>query len=258
MQLRDLFIISKGTKVIFLITFSVSLTAVLFAFFYYNSINSAEDPRIAGAKKLLLEYDKVQGAINSFEAFPVLDSAFAIFKSLPDYSGSFETGVIYNNKCSALLLMAIYDSTISGSEKYNLLALSMNYCDSSINCYNFWKKEWSGLSSSEIENKLKLFMKEEDPGFRGVNFNKVFEKRVRNIREAQLETDRRLSVSITNKGTIFRHMQKPDSALICYKEALNLWEENRIAKSNLSVLMGGKPVKPSLLESLFPPDKSKR
>jgi tetratricopeptide (TPR) repeat protein len=258
MQLRDLFIISKGTKVIFLITFSVSLTAVLFALFYYQSINSAEDPRIAVAKNLLLEYEKAQGGINSIEAFPILDSAFAIFRSLPDYSGSFEIGVIYNNKCSALLLPAIYDTTISESEKNNLLALSMSYCDSSINCYNNWKKEWNGLSASDTESKLRTLISEKDPGFEDVNFNKVFKKRVKGIMEAQVETDRRLSVSITNKGIIFRHMQKPDSALICYREALNLWEHNRIAKSNLSVLMGGQPVKPSLLESLFPPDKRKR
>jgi hypothetical protein len=258
MQLRDLFIVSKGTKVIFLITFSVSLTAVIFAFFYYQSINSAEDPRIAGAKKLLLEYDKIQGGINSIEAFPILDSAAAIFNSLPDYSGSFETGVIYNNKCSALLLPAIYDTTISAPEKSNLLSLSMSYCDSSINCYNSWKKEWNGLSKSDIESKLKSVMSENDPAFRDVNFNRVFEKRVKNMMEAQVETDRRLSVSITNKGIIFRHMQKPDSALFCYREALNLWKDNRIAKSNLSVLMGGQPVKPSLLESLFPPDKSEK
>lgn len=258
MQLRDLLIISRGTKVIFLITFSVSLIAVLFAFFYYKSLNSAEDPRIAVAKKLLLEYDKVQGGINSFEAFPILDSAFAIFKSFPDYSGSFETGVIYNNKCTALLLMAIYDSTISNSEKHNLLALSMSYCDSSINCYNLWKNDWSNLSQDEIGNKLKPLMINEDPDFKDVNFNKVFKKRVKNIMEAQLETDRRLSVSISNKGTIFRHMQKPDSALNCYRDALNLWEDNRIARSNLSVLMGGKPIKPSLIEALFPPDKRTR
>ena len=258
MQLREFFIISKGTKVILAITFSVTLLAILFAFFYYKNINSAEDPRIAGAKKLLLEYDKVQGGINSFEAFPLLDSAFAIFRSLPDYSGSFEPGVIYNNKCSALLLLAIYDSTISGSEKNNLLALSMSYCDSSINCYNLWKNEWAGLSSTEIENKLKPFMREEDPRFMDVNFSKVFEKRVKDILEAQVETDRRLSVCMTNKGIIYRHMQHQDSALICYREALNLWKDNRIARSNLSVLMGGKPIKPSFIESLFPPDKKTR
>jgi len=258
MRLRDLFIVSKGTKVIFLITFSVSLMAVLFAFFYYKSINSAEDPRVAGAKKLLREYEKVQGGINSFEAFPLFDSAFAILKSIPDYSGSFETGVIYNNKSSALLLMAIYDSTISVSEKNTLLALSMSYCDSSINCYNFWKNEWSSLSSAEIGNKLEPFMREEDPGFQDVNFKKVFKKRVKSIMDAQVETDRRLSVSITNKGTIFRHMQIPDSALYCYREALSLWHDNRIARSNLSVLMGGKPIKPSFIESLFPPDKETR
>src|SRR5665648_563892 len=107
MQLRELLIISKGTKVIIAITFSVSIMAIIFAFFYYRNINNSEDPRIRKARELLLQYDKLSGRLNSFEVFPLLDSAGAIFKSIPDYESSFETGLIYNNKCSALLLMAI-------------------------------------------------------------------------------------------------------------------------------------------------------
>ena len=258
MRLREIFIISKGTKVIFAITFSVSLLAILFAFFFYRSKNLAEDPRITGARELLLKYDKASGSMNGFDLFPLLDSAEAVFKSLPDYACSYEPGVIFNNKCSALLMMAIYDSTINSTEKLVLLNLSMNFCDSSITCYNRWKSEWGKLSSEEIRDKLSRLMLKDDPGFNNVNFGKVFNRRVENILDAQIETDRRLSVSMTNKGTIFRHMLKQDSALVFYREALNLWKDNRIARSNLSVLMGGKPIKPSFIESLFPPDKETR
>jgi len=258
MHLREFFIISKGTKVIFAITFSVSLLAILFAFFYYRSKNMAEDPRITGARELLLEYDKASGSMTGFDLFPLLDSAQAVFKSLPDYACSYEPGVIFNNKCSALLLMAIYDSTISSSEKLVLLGLSMNFCDSSITCYKRWKSEWGRLSSEEVRYKLSRLMLKDDPGFNKVNFERVFNRRVENILDARIETDRRLSVSITNKGIIYRHMQQQDSALICYREALNLWKDNRIARSNLSVLMGGKPIKPSFIESLFPPNKETR
>ncbi|HAM10225.1 MAG: hypothetical protein A2X05_05120 [Bacteroidetes bacterium GWE2_41_25] len=258
MRLREIFIVSKGTKVILTITFSVSLLALLFAFFYYRRINRAEDPRITRAREILLEFEKVSGSLAGFDAFPVLDSAAAVFKSLPDYACSFEIGVIYNNKSSTLLIMAIYDSTISNSEKLSLLGLSGNYCDSSITCYNRWKAEWGNLSSEEISLKLRQLMLEDDSRFKKINFDRVFERRVKNILTAQIETDRRLSVSMTNKGTIYRHLQKQDSALICFREALELWEDNRTAKSNLSVLMGGEPVKPTLLESLFPPDKKKK
>jgi hypothetical protein len=258
MRLRDIFIISKGTKVIFTITFSVSLLAIIFAFFFYRSKNMAEDPRIKSAREFLLEYDKASGTLSGFDLFPLLDSAEAVFKALPDYACSYEPGVILNNKCSALLLIAIYDSTISSSEKKILLNLSMNFCDSSITCYKRWKNEWGRLTSEEIRNKLRRLMLKDDPGFENVNFERVFNRRVENILGAGIETDRRLSVSITNKGIIFRHLQMQDSALVCYREALNLWKDNRIARSNLNVLMGGEPVKASLLESLFPPDKSKK
>jgi len=50
----------------------------------------------------------------------------------------------------------------------------------------------------------------------------------------------------------------PDSAFVYYQDALSLWKDNRTAESNLSVLLGGEPVKPNLIESLFPPDKNKK
>jgi tetratricopeptide (TPR) repeat protein len=258
MQLKEIFIISKGTKVILAITLSVSLAAILFASFYYRSVNSSEDPRIAGARELMQEFDRASGSLKSIEAFPSLDSAAALFRSIPDYECSFEIGVIYNNKSSALLFMAIYDSTAGANEKSNLLDLSMKYSDSSIMCYTRWREEWGDLSPFEIGEKLRPMMHKDDPAFSRVNFEKVFERRTKNIIAARIETDRRLSVSLTNKGTIYRHMQKQDSALVYYREALELWKDNRTANSNLSVLMGGEPVKPSFIETLFPPDKNKK
>ncbi|MFN2313767.1 MAG: tetratricopeptide repeat protein, partial [Bacteroidales bacterium] len=69
---------------------------------------------------------------------------------------------------------------------------------------------------------------------------------------------RRLSVSYTNKATAYRHMMMQDSALVWYDRALALWKDNRTAESNLSVLLGGEPVKPGIIKTLFPPDRKKR
>ncbi len=258
MILRDIFILTKGTKVILAITFSVSVIAVLFAFFYYHAINRSEDPRIKAARKFLLKYEKEGETLNGIEAFPYLDSAFAVFSRLPDYKSSFETGVIYNNKGSAMLLKAIYDSTISEQEKTTLLRLSFSYNDSSISVYKKWIKEWSSLTEEEIQLKIKPFMRIDDEAFSGFNFEKILNRRIKNIILAQTETPRRLSVSLSNRGTIFRHLGEPDSAYTNYTKALLLWKENLAARSNLSVLMGGEPVKPTLIQSLFPPDKNKK
>jgi len=256
MHLKDLLIISKGTKVILVITLTVSVLAVAFAFFYYSSVNNSEDPRIRKARELLARYDKLSGDERSIEAFPLLDTAFYIFKALPDYKSSFEIGVIYNNKCSGLLLMALYDSTINHNEKNILLNLSMKYCDSSISNYTEWIREWSNLEEVEIGEKIRKIMQKEDTAFRGYSYEKIVSRRIKNTLMAQVETPRRLSVSLSNKGIIYRHLLQPDSALLCYQQALLLWEQNRPAKSNLSVLMNGEPLKPGFIKSLFPPDKN--
>ncbi len=258
MKLKELFKITRGTKVILVITFAVSAAAVIFAFFYYHSINRSEDPRIYNARKLLTLFDTKGNSLNVVEAFNYMDYAFTIFDKLPDYKDSFEKGVIYNNKCSVLLMKALYDSTVTEQEKSILLRLSLNNCDSSISVYRRWIKVWGSLSEEEIREKITPMMSIDRAEFRGLSFEKILNRRIRNLVTAQIETPRRLSVSLTNKGTIFRHMMQVDSAFLYYNHALALWKENRTAESNLSVLMGGEPVKPSLIKSLFPPDKNKK
>jgi hypothetical protein len=258
MSLRGLFAISGGTKVVLAITFSVVVLTVLFAFFYYRSLNLAEDPRVTRARILMAEYDSQSGGPDSYTRFSLLDSAEALFRSLPDYETSFEIGVIYNNKCSGLLMVALYDSTVSNGIKNDLLALSLDYCDSSIYVYNRWLSDWGGLSDEATAERLEPFMKHDDPVFEGRNFKKIFRRRIRNIDLARVETPRRLSVSYSNKAMAYRHLTMPDSALFCYEKALSLWKDNRTAKSNMSVLMGGAPIKPGLIESLFPPDRNKK
>jgi hypothetical protein len=250
--------VTRGTKVIFAITFSVSACAIIVAFLYYRGVNRSEDPRIETARLQLLKFEKEGSTINAIDAFHYLDSANSVFNSLPDYKTSYERGVIYNNKCSALLLKAIYDSTITGMEKGTLLRLSFSYNDSSITVYRNWIREWGDLSEGEIREKIAPYMRVEDKAFSGLNFDNLFQRRVKNLVLAQTETPRRLSVSLSNRGTLYRHLAEPDSALHYFTLALSLWKENRTAKSNLSVLMGGDPVKATIIESLFPPDKNKK
>ena len=54
----SILIISRGTKVVLAITFSVSVLAILFAFFYYRDLNKLEDPRTQKARELLAIVDK--------------------------------------------------------------------------------------------------------------------------------------------------------------------------------------------------------
>lgn len=257
MSLKGLIVISPGTRKLLAITFSVALLAVIFAFFYYRGVNRSEDPRVAEARWFMAEYNRISGGRESFASFHLLDSAGKIFSKIPGYESSWERGVIYNNKCSGLLLMALYDSTITDSEKSTLLDLSVCCCDSSISVYTGWLDEWEDLSEESVAQRLLPGMNEENPAFAGLNFNRIFRKRVRDVLLARIETPRRLSVSYTNKATAYRHLMSQDSALVYYEKALTLWKENRTAESNLSVLLGGEPLKPGIIESLFPPDRKK-
>ncbi len=187
MSFRDLFVISGGTKAVLGISFSVAIVAILFAFFYYRGLNRSEDPRVEEARRFMSEYDRLTGGADSYTRFPLLDSALTLYRSIPDYQSSFETGVIYNNKCSGLLLMALYDSTLNSENKFGLLKLSMDYCDSSIAVYRKWISEWGDLSEETISGKIKPYMNERDAVFDGRNFRKIFARRIKNIIQAQIE-----------------------------------------------------------------------
>lgn len=258
MSLKDLTVISPGTRKLLAITISVALAAVIFAFFYYRGVNRSEDPRVAKARKYMAEYDRLPGGTDSYVQFHLLDSADLIYRSVPGYGSSFERGVIYNNRGSSILINALYDSTLTESSKIAFLELSVTYADSAIAVYRNWLDEWEELSEEDIASRLMLEMSEADPAFAGLNFNSIFRKRVKDMMLARIETPRRLSVSYTNKGTAYRHMMMPDSALVWYERALSIWKHNRTAESNLSVLLGGDPVKPGIIESLFPPDRKKK
>jgi len=258
MSLKDLTVISPGTRKLLAITISVALAAVIFAFFYYRDVNRSEDPRVAKAREYMAEYDRLSGATESYALFHLLDSADQIYRRVPGYGSSYETGVIYNNKGSSLLMKALYDSSLTESGKIAFLELSVTYCDSAVMVYREWLDEWEPLSEEEVAVKLTEGMSENDPAFAGLNFKSIFKKRVKDMMLARVETPRRLSVSYTNKGTAYRHMMMPDSALVFYERALSIWKHNRTAESNLSVLLGGEPVKPGIIESLFPPDRKKK
>ncbi len=258
MSLQNLITISTGTRKILAITISVALLAVIFAFFYYRSVNRSADPRVSDARRYMSEYDRLAGGTDSYTWFHLLDSACLVYKSVPGYRTSWENGVIYNNKCSGVLLMALYDSTLTQPEKETLLELSVIYCDSSISVYNRWLNEWEELADEEVARRVNAEMDEGDSVFAGLNFRKISGKRVRDVMLARIETPRRLSVSYTNKATAYRHLMMQDSALVYFDRALALWKDNRTAESNLSVLLGGEPVKPGIIKTLFPPDRKKR
>ncbi len=143
-------------------------------------------------------------------------------------------------------------------EKEKLLSLAKENSFKSIEVYENWLRNMGDMNIKEIRLKIKPYFKEEDRTFESRNLNNIIKKRIDEIKLAQKETKRRLSVSYTNLGIIQRHEYKQNDAIRSYVKAIDLWNDNFIARNNLSVLLG-KPIKKrSLIEKLIPKDRYKK
>ncbi len=226
------------------------------AYLYYNSKNKSEDPRVVHTKMQFKEYDKLMKKGNFSAALPILDSIETTLQSTPGYSESYEMGIVYNDKASACLSIAIY-SIKDSLEKTNMLKIAQQHIDSSIVIYTKWLNINKNLSKEKLLINITPFFPKEDIAFKGKNYQNILQKRVDDLLLAQKECSRRLSVSYTNLGIIQRHLYKQDKALASYIKAIKLWKDNYTARNNFNVLMGNEPEDRSIIDELFPPEKNK-
>ena len=239
------------------------ITIIIFigSLVYYGNINSAEDPRTLPAKTLLLQYEKKLDEEQTSKAHEVLNGMLNIYLALPAYENSYEVGVVYNNIASVYLVQL--ETELLTNKKLTKEALVMNldlasqFAQKSINNYEQWLKEMETLSEGQIREIIKPFFDANDPAFKDVDFDSVFEKRVEEIKIAQIETKRRLSVSLTNMGVVNRYQGNLEQAKRNYEKAIKLWDRNYTAQDNLNILMNQPVQKRSMIDRLFPPEKNK-
>jgi tetratricopeptide (TPR) repeat protein len=86
---------------------------------------------------------------------------------------------------------------------------------------------------------------------------RIIEKRVDDILASKIETKRRLSVSHTNLGIVFRYEEDLEAAKEQYEKAIELWPENHVAKDNLNRLLGLPAEKRSIIRELFYRERTK-
>lgn len=227
------------------------------AVIYYRSLNQAEDPRVMTAKRLLAQYDRDLKAGKFLEVHTLLDSVEAIYAHTSGYEGSFEFGVVENNRASAFIMRALYDTLLHEGEKEQLLNFAKNHLTNGIGIYEHWLDSVKALDERDICDLLRPVYYDTACLLSGANPQDVLEKRVDDILFAKVETRRRLSVAYTNMGIVHRHLMMTDSSLVCYVKALELWEDNHQARSNLDVLLGKEPSKRNFIQKLFPPDRHK-
>lgn len=226
-------------------------TGLTIAKIYYGDINKSEDPRVIETKSLYSTFNSLNGDFDGM--LLILDSIEDIYKNYKHYSESYEVGVVYNNRAAIFLSRALQEGD---SLKQQILFVKANqHCNTAIEIYNSWKELNSQLTEQEIEKKILPHFNKEELTFKENRRKKIIKKRIEDIKTAQFEIDRRLSVSYTNLGITQRHTNHPKLSAESYTNAIKLWEENLTAKNNLNLLLGKPIEKRSFIRKLFPPDK---
>ncbi len=248
---------NKNTRVLIIAMSTLVVLALLIARWYYSSENKSIDPRVVIAHQLYERYNSLAENSDYEEIFLLMDSIEDIYSEVDHYRKSYEVGVIYNNRAAAYIAMAL-DSTLSDTLlRDSLFQLAEYNVQTSIDIYSEWIDTWGNKSKEEISQMLIPFFPADDPVFKGQDINRFIRKRTRQIIEAQYETPRRLSVSYTNLGIIYRHRQEYDNAAKQYFIALDLWPDNLAAENNLNVLLGQEQKKQGIIRKLFPKDRIK-
>ncbi|MBK6345781.1 MAG: hypothetical protein IPF68_07540 [Bacteroidales bacterium] len=205
---------------------------------------------------MLKQYDQLMAGKKYREVFPLLDSIEAVFSNVPGYGNSFEPGLVYNNRGSAFLSLALYEVKDS-TEKKQLLNFAMKNLDTCILIYQRWIDKFSGYSRQDWLAETSPGFSPDDQAFQGKNTDEILNKRVDDLMLAQMETPRRLSVAYTNLGIVQRHKYMLNDAMESYIKAIRLWKDNFTARNNFNVLMGVDPEDRSIVDKLFPPEKNK-
>ncbi|MBN1116606.1 MAG: tetratricopeptide repeat protein [Bacteroidales bacterium] len=247
---------NQKTRVLILLMITLVFFSLVFAHFHYKKINASVDPRVVKARKMYELYNHYAEANYLDSVIFLMDTIEEIYKGIPAYKNSFEIGVLYNNRAAAFLTMALFSSQIDSLAKDSLIELAEKESLTSIDIYTNWLKRFENLSSGEIEQGIK---EEFTEGIQTDNKKQIInflENRVKEIEEAQLESGRRLSVSYTNLGIVYRHREEYEKAAGMYIKALEFWEDNLTAENNLNILLGRPLKKRTLLQKLFPPEKN--
>jgi tetratricopeptide (TPR) repeat protein len=189
--------------------------------------------------------------------FQLMDSIEEIYSKYPHYRESYEVGILYNNRAAAYLAMALLHKD-SKERKDSLLNLSKTNVLRSIEIYSSWLSVWGNKNAEEIKLNLSPNFNPNDSAFHGKNVNRYVNKRAKEIIEAQIETNRRLSVSHSNLGMIYRHKEQYDDAANEYFKALEYWPDNLTAENNLNILLNQPLKKPSVIRRLFPKERLKQ
>jgi len=253
---------NRSTRALIIIMIALVALAISIATIYYRNQNRSVDPRVAHARELYTKYDRYAYAGDFQEIFPLLDSIENEYLAVKHYRKSYEPGVLYNNRAAALLTIALYSDSIdshnnpfAGITADSLVNMAERRLVTGIECYTTWLMHFEDKSPVEIKEMIREdFMN----GLGDIDFalrEQYLDARVKEIEKAVAENKRRLSVSYTNLGIVYRYRKEYERAIELYGEALELWDRNLEAENNINRLLGKPLKKRNFIQRLFPPDR---
>ncbi len=247
--MSGIFKLNKKSKRLILIMFIISVIILISAYFYYESVNRLEDPRVIPITEMYKQYNQYVADNEFYNVITTLDSMENAYRQIEHYRDSYEIGVICTDRAAAYLTMALYN-TDDTAEKEGYLNIAYNNLVTSIEYYDKWESVYMDMDTDSITSAIR-------GDFNDVTEkrDKIIIKRVSAIEKALSEINRRRSVTYTNLGIVKRHQMDPEGAVSYYQKAIDLWDNNFTAKSNLNVLLGGEPLKQNFIQKLFPPKK---
>ncbi|MBN1925889.1 MAG: hypothetical protein JW798_08640 [Prolixibacteraceae bacterium] len=256
------FLKDKRIRTLILVMSVLVAIALLITKYYYKSLNDSVDPRVLTARELYSGYNQLAVSNDFEEIFILLDSIERIYNAVPHYKNSYEVGVLYNNRAAALLTMALYKDSISIQSKFfsslpadTLWHMAQSAVSQSINIYEIWLEKYGDVNEISLRDSVEkdFFIGLDD--YSEKERNRFFNNRMKEIRDARFETPRRLSVSYTNLGLVYRNNEEYEKAAEQYIKALDLWDRNLVAENNLNLLLNRPLKKRSLIQRIFPPKK---
>ena len=252
----------KNTRTLIVVMAITVILGIIVARYYYRSLNHSIDPRIAGARELYTSYNRhaLEGDYKAI--FRLLDSIESIYLATEHYRNSFEVGVLHNNRAAAILTIALHRESIppaadpfSDAGFDSLVSMAEIQLLKAVEIYRHWQGIYRGHTDEEIKSRIAAGFIKELKDYPAKTAERYMERRVREIMDATLENDRRLSVCYSNLGLVCRHRGEIREAADHYQKALKLWDRNLEAENNLNILLGRPMKKRNLLQKLFPPER---
>jgi tetratricopeptide (TPR) repeat protein len=244
---------NRKTRALIFIMCALVLSGFIISHLYYTSVNASVDPRIVPARKLYENYNQFVQENKLDSIFWLMDTIESIYNRVDHYEHSFEVGVLYNNRAATYLSLLMHEEDLIVSD--SLLEAADHAINKSITIYENWLKDYDGKSEQELEKDLGEGFLAGLEAYDEVDQQKFLHKRIKEIIEAQMETKRRLSVSYTNLGVVYRHQLQYEAAALSYQKAIENWDRNLTAENNLNKLLGRPEKKRNLIQKLFPPER---